>query len=272
MQQTARLSTSPLAVVRAAHPGPALAVTVASAALTVAAHVSPGTAVLAVAAVLAGQLSIGWSNDLVDRIRDELVGRRDKPLASGLVSVPVVRAACGTALAACVVLSLACGWTAGLVHLVCVGAGWAYNLGLKATVWSWLPYAVAFGGLPVFIGLVRGADLLPWWVAVGGALLGVGAHLVNVVPDLADDAATGVRGLPHRLGARGSSALAVALLSLASVVVVWGGRDALGAVGWSGLGVVAVLAGVAMAGHGRTQFRAAIAIALLDVAILVWAL
>src|SRR3712207_7375206 len=32
--------------------------------------------------------------------------------------------------------------------------------------------------------------------------LGVGAHLLNVLPDLEDDAATGVRGLPHVLGPR----------------------------------------------------------------------
>ena len=32
------------------------------------------------------------------------------------------------------------------------------------------------------------------------AALGSAAHFVNVLPDLADDAATGVHGLPHRLG------------------------------------------------------------------------
>ena len=43
---------------------------------------SPRTRVaLVTAAVLCGQLSIGWSNDLVDLARDRAVGRRDKPLA-----------------------------------------------------------------------------------------------------------------------------------------------------------------------------------------------
>ena len=59
-------------------------------------------------------------------------------------------------------------------------------------------------------------------MAAAGALLGVGAHLVNVLPDLADDAATGVRGLPHRLGARRSSVLAAAVLVGATVVIVVG--------------------------------------------------
>ena len=51
---------------------------------------------------------------------------------------------------------------------------------------------------------------------VAGALLGVGAHLVNALPDLADDEATGVRGLPHRLGPRWTPPVATAVLVLAS--------------------------------------------------------
>ena len=41
--------------------------------------------------------------------------------------------------------SLASGLLAGLAHLVGVAAAWAYNLGLKSTRISWVPYAVAFG-------------------------------------------------------------------------------------------------------------------------------
>ena len=35
------------------------------------------------------------------------------------------------------------GIAAGLMHLLFVGCAWAYNLGLKSTPISWLPYAVA---------------------------------------------------------------------------------------------------------------------------------
>lgn len=272
MEVAARPMTMPVALARATHPGPALAVTIGSAGLAVAAGLSFGTTLLVAAAVLTGQLSIGWSNDLVDLARDRETGRTDKPLAAEESAVGAARVACGAAVVACVVLSLACGVAAGLVHLACVAAAWAYNLRLKSTVMSWLPYAVAFGLLPVFVGLTRGARMLPWWVAVAGALLGVGAHLVNVVPDLGDDAATGVRGLPHRLGARGSTVLAVALLALASLVLVAGAHASLGAAGWVGLALVAALAVVSLTGGGRTPFRAAIAIALVDVVILVWAL
>ena len=184
----------------------------------------------------------------------------------------MVRVACAVALVATVPLSLLRGVVAGLVHLARVASGWAYNLGLKSTVWSWAPYAVAFGALPVFVSLVDNPDQLPpWWLVTAGALLGVGAHLVNVLPDLADDAATGVRGLPHRLGARRSSALAAAVL-----VARHGGDRGrrlgrAGAVAVVALVVVGGLAVVALVTEGRTPFRAAIAMALVDVAMLVWA-
>jgi hypothetical protein len=39
------------------------------------------------------------------------------------------------------------------------------------------------------------------WAFAAGALLGVAAHFANVLPDLDDDRATGVRGLPQSLAA-----------------------------------------------------------------------
>ena len=72
----------PVSLVAAAHPGPALAVTVLAALLGTALDLTPDRVVLVTAAVLCGQLSIGWSNDLVDLARDRAVGRRDKPLAA----------------------------------------------------------------------------------------------------------------------------------------------------------------------------------------------
>lgn len=261
------MTTGATALLRAAHGGPALAVTVLALLLAVAADLAPGRVALATGAVLAGQLTVGWSNDLRDRARDIAVGRTDKPLATGELSVPVVRAACALAVVATVVLSLACGWGAGCVHLVCVASAWAYNLWLKSTVLSWLPYAVSFGLLPVFVSLA-GDSRAPAQVVAGAALLGVGAHLLNVVPDLDDDEATGIRGLPHRLGARRSTVLAVALLVAASVSLLVGGSPP-GLPAAAGGILVAGLAGLALVGTGRAPFYSAVGIALVDVTILV---
>ena len=256
-------------LLRAAHAGPALAVVMLSLLLGVAADLDVGRLALVGLAVLAGQLSVGWSNDLLDEARDRAVARTDKPLAAGEVSTTTVRAAGTAAALATVALSLACGVAAGLVHLLCVASAWVYNAGLKATAWSWLPYAVSFGGLTVFVHLAGQPSLLPpWWVPVAAALLGVGAHLLNVLPDIADDEATGIRGLPHRIGARLLPAAAVAVLIAATLVVALGAG-----IPWQwstcGLAVVAPLAGVVLSGRGRWPFLAAVGIALTDVVLLV---
>jgi 4-hydroxybenzoate polyprenyltransferase len=261
----ARLS----ALLAAAHGPPALAVTVLAGLLSVAAGHDATTDLLVVAAVLSGQLSIGWSNDLIDLGRDRAVGRTDKPLVTGALPVAWVRTACAVAVVATVPFSLACGVGAGLAHLVCVAAGWAYNLGLKRTWWSWLPYAVAFGALPAFVSLAGpDGETPPWWWPVAGALLGVGAHLLNVLPDLADDAATDVRGFPHRLGPRRIPAVAAAVLLTASAAILVGAGVPLVLALLTAL-VLLALGTVVVTRTGKVPFAAAVGIALVDVVLLV---
>jgi 4-hydroxybenzoate polyprenyltransferase len=257
------------ALLGAAHGGPTLAVTTVTAVLTVAAGLDASLAVVVTVAVLAGQLTIGWGNDLVDARRDAAVGRTDKPLADGRLDAGLVRACLASAAVVCVVASFAAGWRTGLVHLgLGVAMGHAYNLGLKATVASWLPYAVAFGTLPAVVSLAAPDHAWPaWWLMTAGAALGVGAHLLNALPDLDDDASTGVRGLPHRLGTTATRVAAAAVLAAASAVVVLGPGDPR-PWGWAALGVVGLLVVVAATSGGRTPFRAAVAIALVDVVLL----
>nr|WP_284291053.1 UbiA family prenyltransferase [Angustibacter aerolatus] len=190
---------------------------------------------------------MGWANDWLDAGRDRAVGRTDKPVASGAVPEHVVRAAALASAALSVPLSFALGTGAGAAHLVVVASGWAYDLGLKRTVLSWVPYATAFGTLPAVVRLgVPPGEVPPSWLVVAGALLGVGAHVVNTLPDLDDDRATGVFSAPYRLGRKGSGVAAPLLLVLASALVVSGtGGGALGVVGLvvsAALAVVAVLA------------------------------
>ena len=256
---------SPL--VQACHPEPTLAVTALAAALAVAAGRGAGAFGVA-AAFLAGQLSVGWSNDWVDAVRDAAVGRSDKPVARGDLSVAGVRTAALLALAACVPLSLLMGLEAGAAHLVAVAAAWQYNALLKSTVLSWVPYAVSFGLVPSIVVLgLPGRPLAPGWATVGGALLGIGAHFANVLPDLADDAATGVRGLPHRVGRGPSTLLAGGALVLATVALA---RDALGR-GAVGLAVVIFVVGVVRGRRpgSRAAFLAVLVVAAVDVGLLV---
>lgn len=262
---SATLPTRVVALLAACHPGPTVVVTTLCTALAVAVGAPAGTVVLVLAVVLAGQLSIGWSNDWVDAARDRAVGRSDKPVVTGAVSPGVLRASAFAALAVAVVLSLVAGPAAAAAHGAVVAMGWAYNLGLKSTVASGVPYAVAFGALPAFVVLaLPGAALPAGWLVAVGALLGVGAHLVNVLPDLEDDAGTGVRGLPHRLGRRATSVLAPTVLAAAVVVAVLGPPGAPGAVpAVVGVAAVAVAVAAGVVGVTRPTSRLPFTLAML---------
>lgn len=200
-----------------------LAVTALMAALAVTAGQSAPRCALTVAAVLTGQLSVGWCNDAFDAPRDIAARQRGKPLVDGAVGVRTVWTAAFLALALCVPLSFGCGPRAGAVHLTGVAWAWAYDLKLKATAWSWLPYAIGFAGLPAFVALgLPGQPWPAWWIVVAGALLGIGAHLGDVLPDIRSDLELGVRGWPHRLGPDGARLLLPVPLVAASAVLVLG--------------------------------------------------
>jgi 4-hydroxybenzoate polyprenyltransferase len=262
-----------MTLVRCAHPGPALAVTLVGVLLGVAADLPAATLVLLGAALLAGQLSIGWSNDAIDAGRDAEAGRQDKPLAQQRVSRRTVAVAAGAALAVTVPLSLALGPWAGVTHLACVASAWSYNLWLKSTPWSWLPFAFSFGLLPAVVTFTLPGH--PWpapWVMVAAGLLGVGAHLVNVLPDLDQDDATGVRGAAHRLGGPAAAVVATVVLVGAVGVVVVAPEDA-GTAEWAGLLAAAALGASAvvsaLTGRRLPAIASAAAIAVLAIGLLV---
>jgi 4-hydroxybenzoate polyprenyltransferase len=258
---------------RACHPEPTVAVTALFTAFAAAAGRGLGTWWVAMA-VLAGQLSVGWSNDYLDRDRDARTDRPDKPIPTGVVSARVVGTAALVAVTACVPLSFGSGWRAAVAHLAGVAAAWAYNLRLKSTVLSPVPYAIGFGGLPAFVVLgLAGHPTPPAWLVTAGAVLGIGAHFANVLPDLEDDRRTGVRGLPHLLGGPVSALLAAAFLLAASLLLAFGpGRPAPAVLAVVAAGAVALLvAAVATARRpeSRAAFRVTILVALVDAALLI---
>ena len=261
------------ALVLATHAGPALAVTVVATLLAVAAGVTGWRVVLVCAAVLAGQASIGWSNDWLDADRDRAVARTDKPVVQGAVAPSLLRSAALVAVVLAVVLSLLLGPVPGLLLLVLVASGWAYNAGLKRTAMSAIPYVTGFGALPAgVVAAAPGSPVAPWWLVTAGSALGAAAHLANVAPDIEDDLATGVRGLPHRLGAVPSAVLGAALLFAASLVLALGPAGRPTAFGIAVL-VVAVPAVVVAALAGSPRFRrlafpAVMLLTVLDVGLL----
>ena len=106
-------------------------------------------------------------------------------------------------------------------------------------------------------------------MTAAAALVGLGAHFANVLPDLAADRATGVKGLPQQVAARWGPgavrAIAIVLLLSASVLLLLASSPSRRWVALAGLAIAALLAVVGARGSGRLPFLAAIGIAAVDV-------
>jgi 4-hydroxybenzoate polyprenyltransferase len=259
------------ALARTSHPGPSIAITAMIVALAATAQPRGQQLVVFAAAALLGEFSIGWSNDAFDAGRDAAAGRTDKPIPAGAIGRTTVVTTAIAALLASTVLAFMVSALTGVIHLVMMAAGWAYNAGLKATLASGLTYAVGFGLIPAFAASTLPGNPLPqaWTVGAAG-LLGLGAHFANVLPDLAGDQVSGVRGLPQRVasgpgGPRAVRLTALVLLLAATVLIVVGAGSEHPWLSALGLGGAIVLAAAGAVAPGRWPFLAAIAIAALDV-------
>ncbi len=216
--------------------------------------------------VFCGQLVVGWTNDLVDLPLDQKEGRTNKPMVDGKLSPTTVKRATWVALVFVTLFSLfgPMGITGGLVHLLGVGSGVAYNFYFKSNRLSFLPYAISFAALPASISLSRG-DAAQLWLLVSGASLGVSAHFANVVKDMERDRAAGIMGLPQILGSQKSTVLSGLLLFLVSIQLFFVTKEILllilGAIGFSLLLLPA-----------KFRFVAVMALALLDVVAVVSAM
>ena len=264
-----RLARSLVALARSCHPGPVFAVSSAATGYAFASGGDFRRAIRAGIAVLFGQLAIGWQNDWTDASRDRLAGRVDKPIATDAVSRELVGAASLAAVVACVPTSLRNGRTAGVTHLVAVMSAASYNARLKSTPASFVPYAVSFSLLPIFVHQARpGASTPPAWAPIAAGSLGVAAHVLNVLPDRDLDREMGVLGLPQRLSHRQNLVLAEGLLMASSALISFGPRrpDIRSA---SGFVASLALAGAAIhsatARNDRRALRLVLVLALVDV-------
>jgi 4-hydroxybenzoate polyprenyltransferase len=210
-----------------AHPGPSLLVTAVLVAVAgLAAHRVPDLtlALQLVGAMLPVQFCIGVVNDVVDLPADT-AAKPHKPLVRGVVSrstatgVGVVLGAMGLAVAATINLA-----TLGL-DAVALGAGLAYDLGLRRTALSWVPW---WGGMAVLplegyasVGAipVRLLSLIPL-----AGLIAIGLQFANALPDIDGDRMAGRRSLPVLVGVdRSRWAGPVALAAAGTLAIVLAG-------------------------------------------------
>lgn len=172
--------------------------------------------------VFTGQLVVGWSNDLYDYQDDLMHQRMNKPLVAGLISQEFLRKWIKIMLPFSFVANLLgpLGIKGGLVYMLGIACGVAYNFYFKFSWLSPLPYAIAFAALPSSVAISKDVTP-PLWMWLGGALFGMAAHFINVLKDMKADQKSGIRGLPQRLGSRNSIIVAIALIALGMAVLIF---------------------------------------------------
>lgn len=207
-----------LTALRVIHPLPTLMIVAATmlfAALAAEGVPDPWLAVRLATVMFLTQASIGTLNDFCDRHADALT-KPWKPVAAGAVSPRFALGLAVSAAAAAAVLGVTLGLRAWPYGLAGLAAGLAYDLGLKRTVLSGLPYLVALPLIPLWVWEASGRfSPLLWWLVPLGLLLGLSLHMANVLPDLEDDAAAGIRHTAHALGPAWTARLAWAAFLLA---------------------------------------------------------
>jgi 4-hydroxybenzoate polyprenyltransferase len=239
-------------LIRLVHPFPSLLDGVVVAAIALVAGATLVDAVRLGVAMTALQASIGALNDIVDAPRDR--GHKPgKPIPSGAVTMDMARIVAVGAAATGLVLTVPSGWlTVGLAVIV-LGIGYVYDLRLRGTPWSWVPFAVGIPLLPVF-GWLGAAGSLPGSFALlipAAVLAGAALAIANARADYERDLEAGVPSVATSLGLGRAWTVHAALLGIVLVVAV--GTLAVIDVSEVALAVAAVAIALVAAGLGASR-------------------
>jgi len=206
-------------LLKASHFGPTLLVTAISFGFATY-YWWEGPAYVIAFGVFTGQLVVGWSNDLYDYQDDLSHNRKNKPLVSGQIRKELLQNWLKWVTPFSFIANLfgPLGVKGGLVYMLGILCGVAYNFYFKYSVLSPLPYAIAFAALPSSIAISK--DITPpLWMWLGGALFGMAAHFINVIKDMKEDQISKIGGLPQRLGSKNSIWVAVILIAIGMAVL-----------------------------------------------------
>jgi 4-hydroxybenzoate polyprenyltransferase len=170
----------------------------------------------------AGQATVGWTNDVHDAAADRAAERSTKPTVRGELRPADLRLPILFSTTLTIPFSFfAAGWVGGAAHIAAVGSALVYNFYLARTVWSWVPYAVSFALMPVFVAQASSSTLWPPIpIVLLSVLVGVTAHVLNAIPDIDIDRETGWGGLAVSLGKRRSGVLVVVLIVFVAACLV----------------------------------------------------
>lgn len=235
-------------LVRLVHPFPSALDAVVTLVLARLAGAPGGRAALLALAMLGIQFATGALNDFIDAPADRLAAR-PKPLVEGRIPAGAALGVATVAGTAGLVLAALAGPFAALVALAGFGVGLAYDLRLKASRWSWLPYAAGIPLLPVFAWVGATGNLpRPILLLAGlGVVAGAALAIANSLADVERDAASGIATIATALGL----ARAIRLGALLSIGV--GGAAMMSAVALAG-----VIPATCLAGAGATTMVAGV--------------
>jgi 4-hydroxybenzoate polyprenyltransferase len=221
---------------RLLHPFPVAMNAVAAAAFAcLAAGGWPGwrPVLLIIAAIVGSQATVGVVNDLRDRDLDA-VAKPYKPLVSGRVSVAGAYVLGSVTLSVALITGAMLGVISFLLVIAMTAAGLIYDLWLKRTALSFLPYVMGLPLLPIWAWIcVRPAPPRLWLTYPLGVLIGCGLHLANALPDAERDEAGGVRGVVQVVGQRAALTLCFGCFAVTLVLAVVLTRGA-----WDGVTLV----------------------------------
>ena len=245
-------------LVRLIHPFPSLLDAVVTGGIALLAGTDLAGAVALGFAMFSLQASIGSVNDLADLEHDRL-GKPRKPLPAGQVGVSSARLVAAAGLLIGLGLSAAIRPALLLVALAGVGLGYAYDLRLKASPWSWLPFALGIALLPIYAWCGATGAVPPALAifAPGAVLGGAALGLANQLADDERDRASGVRTTVGALGRAPTWRLTVALQAATAVLAVTT-LLAAGAAGiWLGVALLSIGLVAVGLGLGRSPSPAA---------------
>ena len=207
-------------LLKASHFGPTLLVTAISFGFATY-YWWEGPAYLIAFGVFTGQLVVGWSNDLYDYQDDLSHNRKNKPLISGQITKELLQNWLKWVTPFSFIANLIgpLGVKGGLVYMLGILCGVAYNFYFKFSVLSPLPYAIAFAALPSSIAISKGITP-PVWMWLGGALFGMAAHFINVIKDMKEDQISKIGGLPQSLGTKNSIWVAIILVAVGIAAII----------------------------------------------------
>ena len=210
-----------MGLLKAAHFGPTVLVVGITFVLALT-QFSIGDAAFIALAFLLGQLVVGWTNDLVDFPRDKAAERFNKPLVAGTITESTLKICVAIALVSALIVSLLSplGISGSAIHFLALLSATAYNVKLKSTVLSVVPYVFSFGALPWAMYLAAGTQP-PTWIVLGFILFASAFHFLNVLKDMESDIAQQVMGLPQVIGRKKSivTATILAVLGIVDAVV-----------------------------------------------------